>query len=218
MGRANIAAGLGAGARRGNAAYDFATDATAAGPGAGVFVLETQILVEAARLEDAAAIAAIYAHHVLHGVASYETEPPDAPEMARRMAAVLDSGWPWLVARGADGALLGYAYASQFRPRAAYRYGCENSIYIRDDARGQGIGKALMLALIAAAEQCGFRQMVAVIGGAEPASAALHSACGFVEVGRLRAMGRKHGRWLDNLYMQRALGAGDGTEPPEEPR
>lgn len=174
--------------------------------------------IEPATPGDAAEIAAIYAHHVLHGTASYENRPPDDAEMAARMGRVLAAGWPWLVARDADGVMLGYAYASQFRDRAAYRYASENSIYIRHDRRGEGIGKALLAALVTAAEQCGFRQMLAVIGGAQPASIALHAACGFSHAGRMHAVGRKHGRWLDNVYMQRALGEGSDTPPEEEPQ
>lgn len=170
--------------------------------------------IRPARLEDCSEIAAIYAHHVLHGTASYETAPPDNAEMARRMERVLGCGWPWLVAEGAGGDLLGYAYASQFRDRAAYRFVCEDSIYIRDDARGQGAGSALLAALIEACTALGFRQMVAVIGGAEPASEALHARLGFAPAGRLSGIGRKQGRWLDTLYMQRALGPGS-NEPPE---
>ncbi|MFM5886491.1 MAG: N-acetyltransferase family protein [Novosphingobium sp.] len=171
---------------------------------------------------DAAAIAALYAHHVLHGTATYEIVPPGTDEMAARMAKVAAAGEPWLVARDSDAdgdsALLGYAYASRFRDRPAYRYACENSIYIRHDRRGQGVGKALMLALMEAARDHGFRQMIAVIGGAEPASVALHAACGFAQAGRLHAIGRKQGRWLDNVYMQIALGDGDTTAPGEEPQ
>ncbi|HVR90499.1 MAG TPA: GNAT family N-acetyltransferase [Novosphingobium sp.] len=174
-----------------------------------------------ASLADAPAIAAIYAHHVAHGTASYEIAPPGAKEMAKRMAKVIDAGSPWLVARdGASdggGAVIGFAYASQFRDRAAYRFACENSIYVRDDRRGEGIGRALLALLIVAAERAGFRQMIAVIGGAEPASARLHAACGFAEAGRLEGIGRKHGQWLDTLYMQRALGPGDATPPDVEP-
>ncbi len=166
---------------------------------------------------DCPAIAEIYAHHVLHGTASYETVPPDAAELARRMARVLDSGWPWLVAEQADGTLLGYAYATQFRDRAAYRFVCEDSIYIRHDARGQGLGKTLLAALIEACTAGGFRQMIAVIGGAEPASEALHASLGFTLAGRLSGIGRKHGRWLDTLYMQRALGTGSMQPPQFEP-
>lgn len=181
--------------------------------------------IEAATPDDAAAVAAIYAHHVLHGTASFETAPPDAREMARRMAAVLDAGAPWLVARDPvvrqaqdeRGAIVGYAYAAQFRDRPAYRFACENSVYIRHDRRGEGIGRALLALLIVAAERAGFRQMIAVIGGAEPASAWLHAACGFAEAGRMRGIGRKQGRWLDTLYMQRALGPGADAPPGEEP-
>lgn len=173
--------------------------------------------IRPARLEDCSEIAAIYAHHVRHGTASYETTPPDTAEIARRMERVLGCGWPWLVAEGPGGDLLGYAYASQFRDRAAYRFVCENSIYIRDDARGQGAGSALLAALIEACNALGFRQMVAVIGGAEPASQALHARLGFAQAGRLSGIGRKQGRWLDTLYMQRALGPGSSKPPGFEP-
>ena len=173
--------------------------------------------IEPATLADAAAVAAIYAHHVRHGTASFETAPPDAAEMAARMGKVLDAGAPWLVARDAAGEVIGYAYASQFRDRPAYRYACENSVYIRDDRRGEGVGRALLALLIDAAERAGFRQMIAVIGGAEPASIRLHAGCGFVEAGRMRGVGRKAGRWLDTLYMQRPLARGDETPPDQEP-
>ena len=166
---------------------------------------------------DAPAVAAIYAHHVLNGVASYETVPPSADEMRARMVRVLDAGWPWLVARDRAGEVLGYAYAAQFRDRPAYRYACEDSIYVAAERRGQGFGTALLLALIEAATRAGFRQMIAVIGSADPASAALHARHGFSEAGMMRATGRKHGRWLDTLYMQRALGEGAAAPPPEEP-
>ena len=173
--------------------------------------------IRPARPDDCPAIADIYAHHVLHGTASYETEPPDTAEMARRMDRVLGSAWPWLVAEAEDGALLGYAYATQFRDRAAYRFVCEDSIYIRHDARGQGVGKALLAALLEACAATGFRQMIAVIGGAEPASETLHASLGFTLAGRLSGIGRKQGRWLDTLYMQRALGLGSSAAPPFEP-
>ena len=176
-----------------------------------------QFTIVPARLHHAAANAAIYAHHVVHGTASYEIEPPDEAEMAARMAKVLGADWPWLVACDPGGEVIGFAYASPFRDRAAYRFACENSIYIRHDRRGEGIGRALLALLIVAAERAGFRQMVAVIGGAEIASARLHAACGFVEAGRLEAIGRKHARWLDTLYMQRALGPGDSAPPEAEP-
>lgn len=176
------------------------------------------ITIEPATAADAQAIAAIYAHHVLHGTASWEIEPPDAAEIAARMAKVRDGGGPWLVARSAKGEMLGYAYAAQYHSRAGYRYCCENSIYLRHDMLGRGIGAALLAALLEACEACGFRQMIAGIAGTEPASIALHAKFGFLEVGRLRSVGRKHGKWIDVVYMQRALGAGDDTPPGAEPR
>lgn len=163
---------------------------------------------------DAPAIAAIYAHHVRHGTATFETVPPDAAEITARMVEGQAAGWPWLVAHSLDnGEIAGYAYAAQFRPRAAFRHACEDSIYLRHDRLGQGLGTALLAALIDAAEASGFRQMIAGITGSEPASIALHARAGFREVGRLASVGWKHGRWLDVVYLQRALGAGDG-EPP----
>jgi L-amino acid N-acyltransferase YncA len=172
--------------------------------------------IEPATSGDVAEITAIYAHHVVHGTASFETVPPSKAEMAKRLSKVQDAGAPWLVARGEDGSVIGYAYASQFRDRPAYRYACENSVYIRDDRRGEGIGRALLALLIVEAERAGFRQMIAVIGGAQPASVRLHAACGFEEAGRMRSVGRKHRQWLDTYYMQRALGQGDATPPLEE--
>ena len=173
--------------------------------------------IEPATSADAAAIAALYAHHVEHGTASFELAPPDAAEMAARLAKVQAAGGVWLVARDAAGALLGYAYASQFRDRPAYRYACENSVYIQHDRRGEGIGRALLALLIVEAERAGYRQMIGVIAGAQPASVRLHAACGFKEAGRMRSVGRKHGQWLDTYYMQRPLGAGDSTPPEIEP-
>jgi phosphinothricin acetyltransferase len=174
--------------------------------------------IEPASSSDVPEIAAIYAHHVVHGTASFETEPPDEAEMAARFARVERAGWPWLVARDEAGEVLGYAYVTQFRDRAAYRFACENSVYIRDDRRGEGIGRALLALLIVAAERAGFRQMIAVIGGAQPASVRLHAACGFREAGRMRSVGRKHGQWIDTYYMQRELGDGDKALPEQEPR
>ena len=172
-------------------------------------------------LADVPQIAAIYGHHVAHGTASFETDPPSEAEMAARMAKVLDAGSPWLVAlhRQAqdEREVAGYAYASQFRDRPAYRFACENSIYIRHDLRGRGIGSALLTALVETATAGGFRQMIAVIGGAEPASEALHARAGFVRAGQMRSVGRKYGRWLDTLYMQLALGEGDASPPLKEP-
>lgn len=168
--------------------------------------------VRSATTGDAGAIAAIYAHHVLHGTATYEVVPPTEDETVEKILTVTARSWPFLVACDGD-QVLGYAYATQFRDRPAYAYACENSIYVAHDRRGGGIGKLLLKALLEAAEAHGFRRMVAVIGGAEPASVALHSSCGFEHAGRLTGMGWKAGRWLDTVYMQIALGSGISTAP-----
>ena len=155
---------------------------------------------------DAAAIASIYAPEVLTGTASFETEAPTAAEMAARIDKVIGAGWPWLVAE-ADGAIMGYAYAAQFRDRAAYAQTCENSVYVAAAAHRRGIGKALLAALVDAARAAGFREMIAVIGDGTGniASRRLHAACGFRDVGMLTSVGRKFGRWLDVAYMQKSL-------------
>lgn len=153
---------------------------------------------------DAEPIAALYAHHVLHGTASYEIEPPSVDDTLTKIRRITAPGWPFLVAV-LDGEVAGYCYATQFRDRPAYRFACENSIYVRQDCVGRGVGKALLQALMERAGGYGFRQMIAVIGGAEPASIALHERCGFAEVGRLREVGFKKERWLDTVYMQREL-------------
>jgi phosphinothricin acetyltransferase len=153
---------------------------------------------------DAEAIAAIYAHHVLTGTASYDTEPPP-PEFHRdKVRSVRDAGWPFLVAED-EGEVAGYAYATQMRPRAAYRFTAEDSIYVHPDRLRRGVGKALLEALLQRSAECGFGTMIAVVGGAEPASVGLHQALGFREVGRLKAVGFKFGRWLDSVYLQRDL-------------
>lgn len=163
-------------------------------------------MIRAAVLADAAALAALYAPHVLAGTASFETIAPDAAEMAARLARVQDRGWPWLVWEG-DGRLLGYAYASQFRDREAYRATCENSIYVAISAARQGIGRALLEALFDSARAAGFAEMIAVIGdgSGNHASIGLHQACGFAAAGRLINVGKKFGRLLDVVYMQRRL-------------
>lgn len=176
------------------------------------------ITITPATFDDAAAIAEIYAHHVLHGSATFETIPPDAAEIAGRMQKVTQVGGPWLAARTQGGELVGYAYAGPFRERAAYRFTCENSIYIRHDRLGLGIGTALLEALLPACDAAGFRQVIAAVAGTEPASIALHHRAGFTETGRLAGVGRKHGRWIDVIYMQRGLGEGDTTPPAVEPR
>lgn len=179
--------------------------------------MTAELRIEAASPADAPAIAALYAHHVLHGTATFEIEPPGAAEIAARMAKVAAAGLPWLAARDAAGVLIGYAYAAPFHARAAYRHTAENTIYIRHDKLGQGLGTRLLAALLAACEAAGLRQVVALVAATEPASVALHGKAGFVEAGRLHAVGRKHGQWLDVIYMQRPLGAGDTTAPEAEP-
>jgi phosphinothricin acetyltransferase len=164
------------------------------------------LLIRDASEDDAAAVQAIYAHHVLHGTASYDLEPPPAEGIRDKIRWVLGQGWPFLVAE-ADGELAGYAYATQFRDRAAYRFTAEDSIYVHPDHMRRGVGKALLDVLIERCSSLGFRQLIAVIGGAEPASIALHSACGFHEAGRLHAVGWKKERWLDSVYMQLELAA-----------
>jgi len=156
---------------------------------------------------DAHAIAAIYAHHVLHGTATFDTEPPPADSWRARIGEIRARGWPMIVSER-DDAVTGYAYAMQFRDRPAYAATCENSIYVAPDALGGGIGTALLGELLVRAERAGFEQMIAVIGGGEPASVALHAKLGFVHAGRMRDVGRKFGRLLDTVYMQRALRGG----------
>lgn len=174
----------------------------------------TDLIVRASTEADVARCAEIYAHHVLHGTASFEIDPPDLAEMTRRRAAVLDIGLPHLVAERA-GRVLGYAYASNWRPRPAYRFSVEDSIYIDKDAVGQGVGKALLPVLIEQCTALGKRQMVAVIGdSAQAPSIRLHAACGFEMVGTLANIGFKFGRWLDSVLMQRPLGEGAATPPP----
>lgn len=162
---------------------------------------------------DLSAATGIYAEAVRNGTASYELLPPDVAEMTARFRALKEKGYPFLAAVDAGGQLLGYAYASAFRTRPAYRWLVEDSIYIDPGARGRGVGKALLLALLDRCEALGFRQMVAVIGGASEASVAVHRSCGFVVAGRLSGTGFKHGLWLDTVFMQRALGEGDTTLP-----
>ncbi|MGI8931587.1 MAG: GNAT family N-acetyltransferase [Sphingomicrobium sp.] len=154
---------------------------------------------------DAGSIADIYAHHVLHGTASFDTVTPGVDDWRAKIADIMARGWPFLVAEH-DGVVIGYAYATQFRDRPAYVETCENSIYIAPDRIGLGVGSMLLVELIAAAAKAGFRQMIAVIGGAEPASVALHEKHGFTVAGRMRDVGRKFGRLLDTVYLQRALG------------
>jgi L-amino acid N-acyltransferase YncA len=162
---------------------------------------------------DIPAITRIYAHAVKHGTASFELEPPDEAEMARRMQSLLDGGYPYIVAE-IEGALAGYAYAGPYRPRLAYRFSVEDSIYIDPNAQRRGVGRVLLQNLIEECERRGFRQMIAVIGdSAQAPSIELHRALGFRMIGAVENVGYKFGRWLDSVNMQRALGAGATTKP-----
>lgn len=171
------------------------------------------VLVRDATEYDVPAIHAIYAHHVLHGIASFEEVPPVVDEMRSRRATVLNHGLPYLAAE-IDGKLVGYAYATLYRPRSAYRHTIEDSVYVADGLAGRGIGNALMEALIARCEQGPWRQMIAVIGNSGNAgSIALHARHGFRHAGVLPNIGFKFGRWVDSVLMQRALGDGADSLP-----
>ena len=160
-----------------------------------------QLAIRDATPDDAEAVAAIYGHHVLHGTASYDVEPPPAEYLREKIKTVLDAGWPFLIAER-DDLVVGYAYVTQFRDREGYRFTAEDSIYVHPEWMGQGIGGELLDALIERSVDFGFRTLIAVIGGAEAGSVGVHASRGFREVGRLHAAGYKHGRWLDNVYMQ----------------
>ncbi len=175
--------------------------------------LHSVITVRDANDADMDAIQAIYAHHVLHGLASFEETPPTPDEMRARHAAVLSLGLPYLAAE-IDGRVAGYCYATAYRPRPAYRHTIEDSVYVADGLGGRGIGSALLGALVARCETGPWRQMLAVIGNsANKGSLGVHRRLGFRVVGTMRSVGYKHGRWVDSVMMQRELGAGDGTHP-----
>ncbi len=166
--------------------------------------------IRAAVETDVPDIQAIYAHHVLHGAGTFEETPPSVEEMSARFAKIVGRSWSYLVATDATG-VLGFAYYAQHRDRSAYRYTAEDSIYVRDDVRGQGVGKALVARLLQDAETAGFRQMIAVIGDSENiGSIGVHASLGFQRAGLLRAVGRKFDRWVDVVLMQRTVGKGDG--------
>ncbi len=169
--------------------------------------------IRPALASDAAELAAIYGHHVAHGLGTFEEIPPSPEDMAGRLSAVVQWGLPYLVAE-IDGAVAGLAYAGLFRPRAAYRYTVEDSVYIAPDRMGQGVGKALLGEVIRVCEGMGLRQMVAMIGDSGNAgSIGLHQALGFAHAGVLPAVGYKHGRWVDVVQMRRPLNAGADAEP-----
>jgi phosphinothricin acetyltransferase len=172
------------------------------------------LAIRPAKTSDIPAITRIYAHAVEHGTASFELTPPDESEMARRMSDLTGKRFSYIVAE-TDGTLAGYAYAGPYRVRPAYRWTVENSVYIAPAMQRRGVGRALLDALIEASAASGFRQMIAVIGDStkQAASIGLHEALGFRHVGILEHVGFKHGRWLDSVLMQRALGAGATTQP-----
>jgi L-amino acid N-acyltransferase YncA len=171
------------------------------------------MIVRAATEADATALAAIYGAAVLHGFGTFEEVPPSPQEMDGRRRAVQDRGLPYLVAE-ADGAVLGFAYAGPFRPRAAYRYTLEDSVYVAPESQGQGVGRAVLSAVIAACEALGVRQLVAVIGDSRnEGSIALHRALGFQPAGVHKSVGFKHGRWVDIVLVQKALNGGDDSLP-----
>ncbi len=175
--------------------------------------LQPALLIRPSVAADIDAITAIYGDAVRNGTGSFELEAPDAAEMARRRDGVLANGLPWLSAESA-GQVLGYAYAGPFRPRRAYRFSLEDSIYLAPQARGRGVGRLLLTELCARCQAPGARQMLAVIGdSANQASVALHRAQGFEPVGTFRNVGHKFGRWLDVVLMQRSLGPGAASAP-----
>ena len=173
------------------------------------------VTIRPSRDDDVAAITAIYGHHVLHGVASFEEVPPDIEEIARRRQAIIERGLPYLVAER-DARVVGYCYAGPFRPRIGYRFTLEDSVYVAAGEAGRGIGRRLLDRVVDRCAELGYRQMVAVIGGRETlASIKLHEALGFAHIGVLPAVGFKFGRWIDIVMMQRTLGPGSASQPPE---
>ena len=176
---------------------------------------ESRLLIRPSTVGDLPAITDIYAWNVRHGTGTFELDPPDEAEMAQRRDDVTAKGLPWLVAeRGSD--VLGYAYANHFRPRRAYRYCLEDSIYLAADAMGRGVGRLLLAELMARSEAAGARQMLAVIGDSgNAASIAVHRALGFQPIGTMKSAGWKFDRWLDVVLMQKRLGPGDTTAPSD---
>jgi len=169
--------------------------------------------IRPSRDADLAPITAIYGHHVLHGTGTFETVPPTEAEMAARRADVLAKRLPWLVVEDA-GQVLGYAYCQWFKPRPAYRFSAEDSIYLHPDAAGRGLGRQLLAAVIDQAQQAGLRKLIAVIGDSgNAASVAVHRSLGFEQVGIIGACGWKFGRWLDIVLMEKPLGDADRTAP-----
>jgi len=179
--------------------------------------METRLIVRKAVADDAEALAAIYGHHVLHGFGTFETVPQDPAWMDAKRVDIQSYGLPFYVAEAAEapgGRVLGYAYAGPFRPRPGYRFTVEDSVYVAPDAVGRGVGRAVLSAVLADCEALGLRQVVAVIGDSgNAASIALHRSLGFEDAGVGRSFGFKHGRWVDIVWMQKALNGGDSTLP-----
>ena len=172
-------------------------------------------LIRPSRDEDLDAITRIYGHHVLHGTGTFETTPPSVADMTTRRADVLTKGLPWLVVED-SGQVLGFAYGNWFKPRPAYRFSAEDSIYMAPEAAGKGLGRALLAELLAALERAGVRRVMAVIGdSANAGSIGVHRALGFEPAGVITACGWKFDRWLDIVLMQKPLGAGDSTPPKD---
>jgi phosphinothricin acetyltransferase len=172
------------------------------------------VVIRPIRSSDIPAITRIYADAVEHGTASFELNPPDESEIARRMHHLLANNFPYLAAEVA-GVFCGYAYAGPYRARPAYRWTLEDSVYITPNMHRRGVGSALLTTLIETSGALGFRQMIAVIGDStkQAASVGIHEALGFRHIGILQDVGFKHGRWLDSVLMQRALGDGNATQP-----
>lgn len=171
------------------------------------------MIIRDALESDAEALAAIYGHHVLHGFGTFEEVPPSAADMEARRLAVIERGLPYLTAE-TEGRILGFAYAGPFRPRAAYRYTVEDSVYIAPNAIGQGVGKALLEAVLINCEAMGLHQVVAVIGDSgNAASIGLHRSLGFLPAGVGEGFGYKHGRWVDIVWMRKPLNGGASAEP-----
>ena len=168
--------------------------------------------------DDIPAAAAIYAEAVENGTGSFELKPPTPAEMARRFKELVEAGYPWLVAEN-GGTIVGFAYAGPYRERPAYRHTVQDAIYLAPSARGQGVGRALLAAVIDEAERLGFRQMIGIVGdSANRASIQLHASLGFMPIGVLHDVGWKHGRWLDTVMMQLSLGKGALDPPDGEPQ
>lgn len=174
------------------------------------------MIVRPSEASDAGALAAIYGHDVLHGFGTFEEVPPSPREMAERRLAIVERGLPHVVAEE-DGKVLGFAYAGLFRPRAAYRFTVEDSVYVAPDAHGRGVGKALLSEVLKACEALGLRQVMAVIGDSgNSGSIGLHTSLGFRHAGVCQSVGFKHGRWVDTVWMQKALNGGDASAPASE--